>query len=545
MKQLASVVGLVLLSLACGPPERPPTTPMGDGSPVQGGTVVIGLLSDIQSWNPYLAEDSATDNLLALVYPSLAIEQTDYRLHPPSFAPALARSWSWSEDHMQLTVELDPDARWSDGVPITSRDVVFTWHAQTSPGVDWIFSSAKDFIDSVEALDDRRVKVTYTRRYPYQLMDLNDGVIVPAHAWEKIPFDEWAATDWSLHVVAGGPFDLTKHIRQQEIVLERNPGYFRAGLPYLDRVVFRIVPSDQSLVTQLQTGGLDLVRSIPPSDVERVRNHKDLELVIYDDRAYSHICWNTSRPKLADPRVRTALTMAIDRETVVDAAYGGHARIGIGPVLSSFWAFNQELEPVPFDPVAATKLLTDAGWTDTDGDGVVDKDGEALTIELLAPAENLLRQDIAILVQAELKRIGVRVEPRFVEWGTMMAAMGDGAFDGLVNKWEEPTRVDLKEIWYSPPEGEFSLNFGRYSNPEVDRLLDEVAELADFADQKPVLDRIQKLIADDQPYTFLVENVRLAGVSARVRGAEINAATPFFNIDEWHLKTESNQEHPE
>ena len=535
MKPTAFAAVLVFIASACGSPDQPPTAPAADGPPGPGGTVVVGLLSDIQSWNPYLSEDSATDNLLALVYPSLAVEQPDYHLHPPTFAPALAESWSWSEDHLELTLELDPDARWSDGVPITSRDVVFSWKAQISPELDWLFASAKNDISSVEALDDHRVRVTYNRFYPYQFMDLNDGAIVPAHAWETIPFDEWTSTDWSQHVVAGGPFKLGKHTRQQEIVLERNPGYFRSGLPYLDRLVFRVVPSDQGLITQLLAGELDFVRSIPPSDVPRVRSHSDLELVAFEDRAYTHICWNTSRPDLADPRVRTALTMAIDREALVDVVYGGFARIGVGPVLSSFWAFNRELEPTPFDPVTATALLAEAGWTDGDGDGLVDRDGEPLTIELLAPAENQLRQDIAILVQEDLKRIGVRVEPRFVEWGTLIAVMRDGAFDGVVNKWEEPTRVDLEEIWTSPVEGEFSLNSGRYSNPEVDRLLAGFAELDAFADQKPVVDRIQELIVADQPYTFLVENVRLAAINTRVRGAKVNAATPYFNIDEWYV----------
>ena len=538
MRKFASAVALALLALACDAPEIPLETPSLVGSPVQGGTVVVGLLSDIQGWNPYFAEDSATDNLLALIYPSLAVEQTDYNLHPPSFAPALATGWSWSADHMELTLDLDPDALWSDGVPITSRDVVFTWRAQTSPEIDWIFASAKEFIDSVVALDDHRVKVTFNRRYSYQFMDLNDGLILPAHAWGAIPFDQWASTDWSRHVVAGGPFTLVKHTPQQEIVIERNPGYFRTGRPYLDRVVFRIVPSDQGLINQLLAGDLDFVRSISSSDAEKLRNRGRLNLVAYDDRAYTHICWNTTRPSLADAKVRTALTMAIDRETLIDVVYGGLVRIGVGPVLSTFWAFDRELEPLSFDPATATRLLGEAGWADTDGDGFVDRTGDDLTIELMAPAENLLRQDIAILVQQDLKRVGVRVVPRFVEWGTMMAAMRDGTFDGFINNWEEPTRVDLREIWHSPSDDGFSFNFGGYSNPEVDRLLDTVSELDDFEAQKPIIDQLQKLIVADQPYTFLVENVRLAGVAARIQGAEINAATPYFNIDQWYVTSE-------
>jgi len=541
MKKTALPFVLVLLVIACGPSQPPRPPDVGEGSPAAGGTVVVGLLSDVQSWNPYLCEDLGTANLLALVYPSLAVEQPDYHQHPPSFEPALARSWTWSEDHLELVLSLDPSARWSDGVPITSADVVFTWRAQTSLDVAWLFSAAKDGIDAVEAVDEHTVQVTFNHRYPYQLMDLNDGPVIPAHAWSAIPFADWHDVDWREHVVAGGPFTLAGHTPQQQIILEGNPGFDRPGLPRLNRLVFRIVPSDRSLVTQLLAGGLDFVRSVPASEVQRIQAADTLELVVYDGRSYTHICWNTERPQLADPAVRRALTMAIDRQTLIDVVYAGFARIGIGPVLSSFWAFNHDLEPLPFDPAAARALLADAGWRDTNGDGIVDRDGRPLTIELLAPAENEVRQDLALLVQEDLRRVGVAASPRIVEWGTLLAALDDGDFDGVINLWEEPTQIDLGEIWHSPPPGEATFNFGRYRNPEVDRLLEEVAGIADFADQKPILDRIQELIVADQPYTFLVENVQLSAHSTRLAGAEINAATPYFNADEWFVTTGTSE----
>jgi len=538
MKKTAPVCALLAIVVSCGSPHTPSETVATDGPPARGGTVVIGLLSDVQSWNPYLVEDLDTEHVLALIYPSLAIEQTDYHLHPPSFEPALAESWTWSDDHLVLTLELDTDAHWSDGVRITARDVVFTWQTQVSPEVGWLYGDGKDFIDSVEAVDQHTVRVTYTRSYPYQFMDLNDGLIIPAHAWSEIPFDRWAETDWKDHVIAGGPFTLAGHTPQQEIALARNPNFYDSGLPYLDRTVFRIVGSKQALMTQLMAGEIDFVQSIPPSEIDRVRGHEDLDLVIYDDRSYSHVCWNITRPRLSDPRVRRALTSAIDRETLIDVVYGGFGRLSVGPILSSFWAFNRSLESVAFDPSAARTLLADAGWTDTDGDGFLDRDGEAFEIEILASAENELRQDIAILIQEDLKRIGVKIEVRLVEWGTMMAVMQDGAFDAVVNLWEEPTQIDLEGLWHSVPPGEPTFNFGRYGNPEVDRLLAEVAEITDFTAQKPIFDQIQELIVGDQPYTFLVENTRLTAHGSRIRGAEINAATPYFNVHEWYIETE-------
>lgn len=541
MKKTASLLLLIVVLAACGasPTSSPPAD---DGPPAPGGTVVIGLLSDVQSWNPYLIEDVETENFLGLIYPSLAVEQPDYHLHPPTFEPALARSWTWSDDHLELTLELDPNARWEDDVPVTADDVVFTWRIQTSPEIDWLFSDAKRHIDTVEAVDDHTVRVVFNHVDPYQFMDLNDGLIIPAHAWSEIPTDRWFDTDWSTHVLSGGPFRLVGHTPQQEITLAKNPGYRRPGLPYLDRLVFRIVSSKQGLMNQLVAGGIDFVRAIPPSEIDRVRTRDDLELVIYDDRSYTHICWNTTEPPLTDTRVRRALTTAIDRETLIDVVYNGMGRIGIGPVLSDFWAFNRDLEPLPYDPGTAREILEEAGWIDSDGDGILDRDGEDFSIEILAPAENELRQDIAILVQGDLERIGIRVEPRFVEWGTMMAAMREGSFDGLVNRWEEPTQIDLADLWHSAPPGVPTFNFGRFADPEVDRLLAEVSEMTTFAEQKPLFDLIQELIVADQPYTFLLENTRVTAHSKRIRGARINAATPYFNIDEWYVRTAEEAE---
>lgn len=535
MRKLLSVLALLVVLAACGTPESPPVSPTSDGSPANGGTVVIGILSDIQGWNPYLVEDLDSEHVLSLIYPCLAIEQTDYHNHPPSFEASLARSWSWSEDHRVLTLELEPEARWSDGVPITARDVVFTWKAQTSPEVGWLYGYAKDFIEAVEAVDDHTVRVTFTHHYPYQLMDLNDGPIIPAHAWEDIPFGDWTGTDWKDHILAGGPFGLAGHTPQQEITLERNSSYFAAPLPRLGRVVFRIVPSDGGLMTQLLAGEIDFVSSISPTEIDRIRARDDFEMVIYDNRSYTHVCWNTRKPLLADAAVRSALTTAIDRQTIIDVVYGGFGRVAVGPVLSAFWAFNRDLEPLPFDPSAARTALADAGWSDTDGDGFVDRDGAPLVIELLAAAENELRQDIALLIQTDLERIGVKVKPRFVEWGTLMATMESGDFDAVINMWEEPTQIDLEGLWHSAADDEPTFNFGRYANPEVDDLLAEVAEIGDAVQQKSLLDKIQEIVVADQPYTFLVENARITVHGTRIRGAEINAATPYFNIDEWFI----------
>ena len=229
------------------------------------------------------------------------------------------------------------------------------------------------------------------------------------------------------------------------------------------------------------------------------------------------------------------MAMAVDRETLIDVVYDGFGGPSNGPVLSSMWAFNRNLEPPHYDPDAARALLAEAGWEDHDGDGILDRDGQPFTFEILAPSESEARQDVCLMIERDLERIGITATPRFVEWGAFQAAMNSGDFDSLVNRWVEPTQIDLGGIWRSTPPGEPTFNFGRYANPDVDRLLDEVEAAADFATQKPLLDEIQTLIVADQPYLFLVENTRQVGHSSRISNADINDGTLFYNITEWTI----------
>jgi peptide/nickel transport system substrate-binding protein len=497
--------------------------------------VVIGGLGDVMTWNPYLAEDQTTVEILGLVYPSLAVEQADYQNHPPSFAPGLATRWEPSADRLELTFFLDPAARWSDGVPVTAEDVAFSFRAQVSPELGWIGSDAKGSIVDVTPIGTGAVRFRFDHAYPYQLMDANDGLIIPAHAWSSIPYAQWRDADWAGRVVSAGPFRKAAHRPQQELVLERNPDYWREGLPRLDRVVWRPMPSQSGLLVQLLSGGIDVVNGLDPADARRVAAEPRLRLTSFPDRGYSQVRWNLRRPFLADSRVRRALAMAIDRQAIIDVVHLGHARPSIGPVLSTMWAFNRALQPVPHDPAAARRLLAEAGWADSDSDGSIDHDGVELAFELLTNSENDLRQDICLLIEANLARVGVVARPRFVEWGTLLALEANGDFDAIVSGWIEPTLIDLEPLWHTAPPGEPTLNSVGYSNPEVDRLLERAVAATTFEEQKPLFDRIQELIVADQPYAFLAETERLVGASARLRGAVFNDASPYFNLEEWHV----------
>jgi len=532
-KMLAAAFLLVLL---VGCRRQGPSPAVQGAGPIHGGEVVVALAQDLSSFNEYTGFSESTETLiLDLLFPSLLVEQPDYQLHPPSFAPNLAKAWEFSEDNRTLTLYLRDNARWSDGRPVTAEDVAFTFRVQKDRRLGWHGLEIKDFIEAVEVVSPTVVRFRYSRVYPYQLMDANDGHIVPAHVWGEVPLEEWPHTDFSKLLVTSGPFRVATHLPNQTLVLARDPNYWDQPKPYLDRVVFRILPDVSQQLAQLFAGQVDLVLMVPPREAASVKQDPKLELVEIPSRVWGYVGWNNRRPPLNDRRVRRALSLAINRKALVETVYWGYARLANGPIPSTMWAYNRNLPVLPYDPQQAQALLDAAGVRDMNGDGVREWQGKPFTIELLYPGVNPLRAQAAVLIQADLAKVGVAVRPTPMEFTAMMARQEAGNFDAVLSAWEEATKVDLTSLWVTPSPTTGSYNFIGYSNPEVDHLAAQAREEADLAKVKLFLDRAQELIVEDQPVTFLYEGIQLVGISRRIKGADINPSSVFFNLPEWYV----------
>jgi peptide/nickel transport system substrate-binding protein len=532
---VALAVSLPLAAaFACRGEPRAGPPPTAGAQPAPGRPFVVATQADVTTFNECQSAGETTEmDVIALMFPSLANEQPDYSLHPPSFAPRLAASWEFSPDRRTLTFHLRPGARWSDGAPITANDVRFTFKAQKSPAVGSTNMEIKDFIRDVEVVDPTTARFHFTRVYPYQLMDANDGHILPEHAWGKVPFAKWPTADFAPILVTGGPFRLAAHTAQQTIILERDPGWWGAPRPYVGRLVFRILPEAASQLAQLLAGDVDLVQQVSPAEADRIAASPELRLVEFPSRLLGFVGWNNRRAPFTDRRVRRALTLGINRKAIVDTAYRGHARLANGPVLSSMWAYDRALPNLAYDPKLAQELLEQAGWRRSGGKGTLHRNAKDFAFDLLYPAGNTIREQVALLIQADLARIGVEVHPVQAEFTSLVARTESGDFDAVMWVWEEATKVDLTGEWSTRSETTGSNNYFGYSNPEVDTLIATAREEPDYTKAKPILDRIQDLIVADQPVTFLYEADQLVGVTRRLEGANINAAGVFFNVEDW------------
>ncbi len=520
----AALVGcMAVVIAACG---------SGRDRPAAGGGVVIGLLGDPANLNPLVATSTESKEIINLLYLKLLDEQDDFI----SFEPSLAESWTFSEDSLAITFRLRDNVVWQDGEPFTAADVRFSWELETDTTVAWAGRHLKDRISDVEVIDDRTVTFHFTNRYPYQLMDANDGVIVPMHILENIPRDEIRISPIGRAPVGTGPFRLARWVSGQYIELERNPGYYDKKQPYLDRVVFRIVPDMTTLVTQLKTGEIDCLESIPNDALPGIRaDYPDVEIYSYPSRDYSFVVWNLNTPLFENREVRRALAMAVDVREMIETLWGGMAEPMDSPMHPILWAHDPAMVPIEYDPVRARAVLTANGWVDADGDGIIEKDGVKFEFEMTTNQGNQVRADIATMCQEYLGRIGVKVRPRILEWNTFIQAVIAGEFDSCVLGWAVGTRADLTNLWKSTSKPPGGMNVSGYANAEVDSLIDRAKNTLDPSAAKPLWFRCQRIIYGDQPFMFLAVPYEVVGLNRRFCGVEPNAIGFFVNLPGWYI----------
>jgi peptide/nickel transport system substrate-binding protein len=510
-----------------------PGLPSADGARAAGGRVVIGVRGDVTSFNLFTATNAFSQEIADLLFLKLAAEQDDFDHGPPTFRPALAREWALSQDGRSLTFHLDPEAGWSDGRPVTSADVRFTHGAAGSPEVGWVGIDVKEFIEEVVTPDPHTVVFRFRRAYPYALMDAVEGNLLPEHVYSDFPFAQWPRRPFHHVPVASGPYLLERYEPGALIVLARNPRYLRAPLPRLDSVIFRVIPDEETLLNELLTGGIDVMENVPPRALPRIEATGRLRVERVPDLSYTFICWNTARPLFSDPRVRRALTMAIDRRAILEALLPETGRPSSGPVLSYFWAHDEEARQPPFDPGAAKRLLREAGWRPRDEDGVLVRDGTPFRFELESNQGSGLRSDVAQMVAAQLRRIGVEAVPRVFAIGAFIERHEAHAFDAFVGSWRESTKVDLKSAFHSASR-DGAYNYGLYANSEVDALIDRARAESDARAARDLWGRAQRLIVRDQPYTFLFERDRLNAYPRRLRGVRPSPRSAYAGLEEWH-----------
>lgn len=508
--------------------------------PRYGGTAVVASFGELsRGMNAFISTDYTTRqhqnfvNLMTLV-------QFDENLEP---VPYLAESFELSEDGTELTFHLRHDVFWHDGVPTTAEDVAFTYERVTDPETMFPNPTYWTHYDTgpggMVVVDSFTVKVGLEPHVDY--MDAwRATAIMPKHLLGDVPASDMASHPFNERCPVGnGPFVFVEHRPNESWTFARNPA-FPAGLggpPYLDRVVYRVIVDQSTLLTELLTEGID-VYSAPTSDQAAEIMRSDVaDFLVFPFRQVTLVAWNSRRPQLADARVRRALTLGTNRRAIVDAILGGYGNIANASVPTFHWAYDASLDhELAYDPAAARRLLDEAGWVDRDGDGVRENgEGQRLSITVKSNDGNQTRADIAELLQAQLAQIGVEIHPELVEWNTMLdQVMNRKDFDAVVFGWVADFRIDDTDLFHSRRiDGAYALSGTQ--NPEIDRLLDTLQVMLDHEEALPYWHEYQRAVMEEQPYLFLYFGQRLDGVNKRLQDVVMDVRGEWISVRNWWI----------
>lgn len=506
-----------------------------------GGTLVVGSIGDIaQGMNALVSAEYASTqhqyfvNLMTLL-------NYDENLDPQ---PYLAESWEVSDDQTAITFHVRRDVYWHDGEPTTARDVAFTYLRVTDPRTAFPNPSFWDHYvrgeEGVEVLDDYTVRI-HLEPHAEFLDPWRALAIMPEHLMGDVPPEELAQHPYARECPVGnGPFVFDEHRPQDRWIFTANPAFPEGlgGRPFVDQYVYRVIPEQTTLLTELLTGDIDVYVAVRPDQAGQIEGRPDLALMNFPVRQYTFVAWNTRRPQLSDARVRRAFTMAIDRDEVVDVLLEGYGTVTHSSVAPFHWAFDPDFEGLPYDPEQARALLDDAGWTDRDGDGVRENaEGVPLSFTIKYNRGNQTRQDIAELMQARLHDIGVDAQPKLVEWATLLEQVQDSEsrdFDGMVFALAPEFRLDDTDLFHSERIDQ-PLAFVGLNDPDMDRILEELSSTIDRDEARKVWREYQELLARLQPYTYFYFQNRIEGVNRRLHNVRMDARGEWINIKDWWI----------
>jgi peptide/nickel transport system substrate-binding protein len=453
------------------------------------------------------------------------------------FVPGLAKSWT-RRDSVTLAFELDPRARWHDGVPVTAKDVVFTFGRAKDPAVSPRLANLLRQVTSVTAEDERRVVFRFSQPYSEQMYDATFHVApIPAHLLAALAPDEIARSDYVSKPVGSGPYRWVRSLPGQFVELAANPDFF-LGKPKLERVILRTAADPAARVNLLLSGQADAIDNIPPpqDNLRRVAADPDLRLISVPSPTMGYLLFNQRDPRnrsrphpiLADVRVRRAITLGLDRRRLVQAVFGSHGVVPYGPVSPILWIRHRSPEPDLQDVAAARRLLAIAGWGDSDDDGTLDREGRPLVLQLILPNTSAIRRQLSLLVQEQLRQIGIQIELQQLEAPVWNERRTAGDFDvdfGAV--YQDPSPAGLTQSWTCTGGN----NVAGYCNREVDSLMQR-AILAQGDPSEFWIAALRQIEAD-APATFMYAPSFVYGVSRRFRNVTISPQSSWLQLRKW------------
>jgi len=524
---------MTLLLMSCSQQRNEGTANFNQTYPSEaGGTLVDAMSGEPSGLIAMIAGESSASTIASNIFNSLLKYDKNLEL-----TGELAQSWDVSADQKTITFHLKPNLKWADGKPLTSEDVLFTWQLVTDDKTRTPYGADYKLVKKAEAPDPETFKVTYAQPYAPALDSWSGLHILPKHLLAGQDINN---TPFARNPVGSHYYQLDQWKKGESISLKRNVNATQ-GQAKIDHLVSRIIPDRAAQFLELMADNIDSMslnsiqyaRIFPsrPDLTSKIAQYKEL------GNSYTYLGFNLKRKPFDDVRIRQAINYAIDKQEIIDGVL-----LGLGlPVASPYkpgtrWS-NPELHPYPYDPKKAIALLKEAGFEDHDHDGILDKDGQPLTFEILTN-QNKEREMSAVLVQRRLKEIGIDVKIRVVEWATFISRfIKTGDFNVVLLGWGLGLEPDQFNIWHSSQQAPGQFNFIGYNNPTVDKLLEDGRMELNPDKRMKIYHEFAKILLEDSPVVYLFAGYGLPAIHKRVKGID-DPAPPAgigHNSYEWYI----------
>jgi len=509
---------------------------IADLQPVQGDWVVQRITSDIDSLNPIILESSDGQVISSLINEGL-LQMNNYTL---KLEPCLAESWEISPDQLTYTFHLRHGVKWQDGEPFTADDVKYTYDRVQDPKVDCPFLRIYfSNIKSCEEVDPYTIRFTATERYFKSLEELGELAIIPKHILEKGEPD-FNKHPFANHPIGTGPYKFVRWDTGSQIVLERDDNYWDKTHPhYPKQIVYVVIQEDTTAAQLLKKGEIDVFDAVAPIiwkfDLEHSSAMQRCRQIVYPFPSYNYLGFNLRLPLFKDVRVRHAIDLLLPRDEILAQIYlNQYANKTSGFDPQSSRNYNQAVLPTPYDPAQALQLLSEVGWKNDHGDGLLYKDGQPLSFTLLYRAGSPNEQKMVELIQESLAISGIDVKLSRLEFAQWIERVDDWNFDATIGGWALDINGDPSQLWDSSQAGiKKSSNFIGYKDPEADKLI--AAGKLEYDDEKrgAIYRQLHQIIHDDYPVCFLFNPHEIVIVSDRFHDVKTFAPRPCFDISTW------------
>lgn len=521
--------------------------------------VIVGLSSDSESLNPLYVYTFEEVNISEQLFLGLVQQRWNDSLGIVDEYPMLAENWQWNSDSTTITINLRKGVSWSDGQPVTAKDVVFSFDMYSDPQVESrLYGTFENFyVDkdqhiiinkTFDVINPYKFVIKFKKNSAPSLFNI-DFPIIPEHVYKNVDRKNLVTEEKNIKLVTDGPFYLSSWTRNQAIILKADKKSFLYNPDNISELILKIIPDYNSRLLQLKNGEVDIIDHLRPQDVEQVKGTGEFGLKSIKGREYEYVGWNNIDPDLyakekkvspnklfGDKKVREALSYAINQKEILNEYLYGYGDLSVGPVAPIFKSqIDTNLVPLAYNPVKAKILLGEEGWRDSDNDGILGKNGIKFSFVLNIPGNNPRRKFAAEIIKNNLRAIGIDVTIEPLEYGVYNERMYGHKLNAWIGGWVVPIPITLKPFWSSDL-SRTPLNVFGFQNEEIDSILSRVEKTASREENNEAVKKFQEILYKNYPATFLYWIDNIVAYNKRIKNLKINPLGYLHHCWEWAAK---------